>query len=155
MWGKITSWVKNPKTISFENILSPNLIDFLSDDPPNQSSRTRAKREEQAMASQLGIRKNVNKDLVEQSLLAAAIFIEFWDQNFEISANIDCYTSQLCKIKQTLEKIGPWAKLIGNSLMQGLKNFALNDTIKNSVQQFDNEENVNQLCKISSIIESC
>ena len=173
MWRKITNWVQDPKTQPVENILrtvKSNLFDFLSEEPAHQNSTARQKREEQAMTSNLtarqkreeqamiskrGIIKNVNIEMIEQSLLASAIFLEFWSQSFETSSKVECYTIQLCKIKQSLERIGPWAKLTGRSLMQGLTKFAPNDNIWNAVQQFEEEEKVDSICKNLSVNDSC
>ena len=159
MWRKITNWVQDPKTQPMENILQTvksNLFDFLSEEEPaQQNSSARQKREEQAMTPKQGTIKNVNKALIEQSLLATAIFLEFWSQNFETSTKVRCYTIQLCKIKQSLEKIGPWAKLTGRSLMQGLTKFAPNEILRNAVQQFEGEEKADNICKNLSVNNSC
>ena len=65
-------------------------------------------------------------DMTEQTLLASAIFLDFWVRSDfpEFERTEKNYRIQFCRIEKSLEKIGPWATLVGGSLFRGLDKYS-------------------------------
>ena len=65
-------------------------------------------------------------DMTEQTLLASAVFLDFWIRSDfpEFVRTETNYRKHFCRIEKSLEKIGPWATLIGGSLFRGLEKFS-------------------------------
>jgi len=91
----------------------------------------------------------VGRKMAEQSLLASAIFLEFWRncQFPELKASEEKYSVQLCRIEKSLEKIGPWAVLTGRSLFQGLKKFPKNLELSLALKN-----DFGQLCNVQKLV---
>ncbi len=73
--------------------------------------------------------------LVQESLSSSAIMMDFWIFNNEIEESgripsTRCYAETFCRIEKSFNRLGPWATLIGNSMLKGLITFSGNKNLK-------------------------
>lgn len=61
--------------------------------------------------------------------------MDFWIVNDEIEAagrtlSSRCYAETFCRIEKSFNKLGPWATLVGSSMLKGLMTFSENINLK-------------------------
>jgi hypothetical protein len=97
---------------------------------------------------------DISKSMVEQSLLASILFLEFWNETIlpvieENNFNEEhFYLFHFCEIQKSLNRIGPWAVLIGKSMLRGLTKFVDNNQLSDAILKFGNWNEFDKNCKI-------
>ncbi len=97
---------------------------------------------------------DISKSMVEQSLLASILFLEFWNETIlpvieENNFNEEhFYLFHFCEIQKSLNRIGPWAVLIGKSMLRGLTKFVDNNQLSDAILKFDDWNEFDKNCKI-------
>jgi hypothetical protein len=92
--------------------------------------------------------------MVEHSLLASILFLEFWNETIlpvieENNFNEEhFYLFHFCEIQKSLNRIGPWAVLIGKSMLRGLTKFVDNNQLSDAILKFGNWNEFDKNCKI-------
>jgi len=92
--------------------------------------------------------EDVKTNMLKQTLLASAIFLDFWSRSSfpELDATEKYYVLHFCQIEKSLKKIGPWAVFTGRSMFQGLGKFAAKREVTSALKKFD--QNSHQNCFI-------
>jgi hypothetical protein len=96
---------------------------------------------------------DISKSMVEQSLLASILFLEFWNETIlpvieENNFNEEhFYLFHFCGIQKSLNRIGPWAVLIGKSMLRGLTKFVDNNQLSDAILKFDDWNEFDKNCK--------
>ena len=123
----------------FENFSASKVLNSSANLSPDISDRERRSIFEDRVPEKND--SEVDRKMVEQGLLASAIFLDFW-RNYQFpktKVSMEKYFPQFCRIEKSLKKIGPWAVLAGRSLFQGLKKFPKNLEMSLALKKVEND----------------
>ena len=123
----------------FENFSASKVLNSSANLSPDISDRERRSIFEDRVPEKND--SEVGRKMVEQGLLASAIFLDFW-RNYQFpktKVSNEKYFPQFCCIEKSLKKIGPWAVLAGRSLFQGLKKFPKNLEMSLALKKVEND----------------
>jgi hypothetical protein len=149
IWSQLIRFVDSPTEIA--NFL-PKL--FNNSARRKRSPDVKSLSENRSFQSWDSPKTDLSKSMVEQSLLASILFLEFWNETIlpvieENNFNEEhFYLFHFCEIQKSLNRIGPWAVLIGKLMLRGLTKFVDNNQLSDAILKFDDWNEFDKNCKI-------
>ena len=149
IWSQLIRFVDSPTEIA-------NFLPKLFNNSARRKRSPDMKRlsENRSFQSWDSSKTDISKSMVEQSLLASILFLEFWNETIlpvieENNFNEEhFYLFHFCEIQKSLNRIGPWAVLIGKSMLRGLTKFVDNNQLSDAILKFDDWNEFDKNCKI-------
>ena len=149
IWSQLNRFVDSPTEIA-------NFLPKLYNNSARRKRSPDMKRlsENRSFQSWDSSKTDISKSMVEQSLLASILFLEFWNETIlpvieENNFNEEhFYLFHFCEIQKSLNRIGPWAVLIGKSMLRGLTKFVDNNQLSDAILKFDDWNEFDKNCKI-------
>jgi hypothetical protein len=149
IWSQLIRFVDSPTEIG-------NFLPKLFNNSARRKRSPDMKRlsENRSFQSWDSSKSDISKSMVEQSLLASILFLEFWKETIlpvieENNFNEEhFYLFHFCEIQKSLNRIGPWAVLIGKSMLRGLTKFVDNNQLSDAILKFGNWNEFGRNCKI-------
>jgi len=149
IWSQLIHFVDSPTEIA-------NFLPKLYNNSARRKRSPDMKRlsENRSFQSWDSSKTDISKSMVEQSLLASILFLEFWNETIlpVIEDNVfneeHFYLFHFCEIQKSLNRIGPWAVLIGKSMLRGLTKFVDNNQLSDAILKFDDWNEFDKNCKI-------
>jgi hypothetical protein len=149
IWSQLIRFVDSPSEIG-------NFLPKLFNNSARRKRSPDVKRlsENRSFQSWDSSKSDISKSMVEQSLLASILFLEFWNETIlpvieENNFNEEhFYLFHFCEIQKSLNRIGPWAVLIGKSMLRGLTKFVDNNQLSDAILKFGNWNEFDKNCKI-------
>jgi hypothetical protein len=149
IWSQLIRFVDSPTEIG-------NFLPKLFNNSARRKRSPDMKRlsENRSFQSWDSSKTELSKSMVEQSLLASILSLEFWNETIlpVIEENVfneeHFYLFHFCKIQKSLNRIGPWAVLIGKSMLRGLTKFVDNNQLSDVILKFGNWNEFDTNCKI-------
>ena len=161
IWNQIVGFASSPTQLEIGNFL-PKVSELFKDSTSAKDRKKRSPDEDNPLKNKFSrnlesSKTEISKNMVEQSLLASIVLLDFWKETILAEDNFNdenIYLFHFCRIEKTLKRIGPWAVLIGKSMIGGLTKFVDDHQLIDAINKFKNwkkdetETEFNKKCEI-------